>query len=184
MRDEGARKLQKAGLIRYSRGHITVLDREGLERRSCECYSVVKKEFDRLLPDRCRLSSVVARRTAAAAHHSPSQTVSRGTRTGLRGRTPAWLPVRRAPRYHSIGPRLARWLLLMSQDHALGNVWIFLVRLWNGRVTVGHDESESLCGTVYSALGMKSDRRRLWKCCHGGFGNAPHHIGVKIQGRR
>jgi len=47
---EGARKLQKAGLIRYSRGHITVLDREGLERRSCECYSVVKKEYDRLLP--------------------------------------------------------------------------------------------------------------------------------------
>jgi len=47
---EGARKLQKAGLIRSSRGHITVLDREGLERRSCECYSVVKKEYDRLLP--------------------------------------------------------------------------------------------------------------------------------------
>ena len=47
---EGALKLQKAGLIRYARGHITVLDRKGLERRSCECYAVVKTEYDRLLP--------------------------------------------------------------------------------------------------------------------------------------
>jgi CRP-like cAMP-binding protein len=47
---EGALKLQKAGLIRYSRGHITVLDRAGLEKRSCECYAVVKREYDRLLP--------------------------------------------------------------------------------------------------------------------------------------
>ncbi len=47
---EGALKLQKAGLIRYSRGHITVLDRAGLERSTCECYGVVKKEYDRLLP--------------------------------------------------------------------------------------------------------------------------------------
>jgi CRP-like cAMP-binding protein len=47
---EGALKLQHAGLIQYARGHITVLDRAGLERRSCECYSVVKKEYDRLLP--------------------------------------------------------------------------------------------------------------------------------------
>jgi Mn-dependent DtxR family transcriptional regulator len=45
-----ALKLQKAGLIRYVRGRITVLDRKGLERRSCECYAVVKKEYDRLLP--------------------------------------------------------------------------------------------------------------------------------------
>jgi CRP-like cAMP-binding protein len=49
---EGALKLQKAGLIRYARGHITVLDRPGLERRTCECYGVVKKEYDRLLPDK------------------------------------------------------------------------------------------------------------------------------------
>lgn len=48
---EGALKLQKAGLIRYARGHITVLDREGLETRSCECYAVVKKEYGRLLPE-------------------------------------------------------------------------------------------------------------------------------------
>jgi CRP-like cAMP-binding protein len=47
---EGALKLQSAGLIRYARGHITVLDRAGLEKRSCECYAVVKKEYDRLLP--------------------------------------------------------------------------------------------------------------------------------------
>ena len=47
---EGALKLQQLGLIRYVRGHITVLDRAGLETRSCECYSVVKKEYDRLLP--------------------------------------------------------------------------------------------------------------------------------------
>jgi CRP-like cAMP-binding protein len=47
---ESALKLQQAGLIRYARGHINVLDRPGLERRSCECYAVVKKEYDRLLP--------------------------------------------------------------------------------------------------------------------------------------
>jgi CRP-like cAMP-binding protein len=49
---EAALKLQKAGLIRYARGRITVLDRPGLEQRTCECYAVVKKEYDRLLPDR------------------------------------------------------------------------------------------------------------------------------------
>jgi Mn-dependent DtxR family transcriptional regulator len=47
---EGALKLQQAGLIRYARGHISVLDRDGLAKRSCECYAVVKKEYDRLLP--------------------------------------------------------------------------------------------------------------------------------------
>ncbi|MBC7719771.1 MAG: Crp/Fnr family transcriptional regulator [Chitinophagaceae bacterium] len=47
---EGAVKLQDAGLIRYARGRITVLDRAGLEARTCECYSVVKREYDRLLP--------------------------------------------------------------------------------------------------------------------------------------
>jgi DNA-binding transcriptional regulator YhcF (GntR family) len=48
---EAAGKLQRAGLIQYNRGHITVIDRPGLELRVCECYKVVKKEFDRLLPD-------------------------------------------------------------------------------------------------------------------------------------
>jgi CRP-like cAMP-binding protein len=47
---EGALKLQRAGLIRYARGHVTVLDRPGLEKRTCECYAVVKSEYDRLLP--------------------------------------------------------------------------------------------------------------------------------------
>jgi Mn-dependent DtxR family transcriptional regulator len=49
---EAATKLQNAGLISYSRGRINVLDRPGLENRSCECYAVVKKETDRLLPDK------------------------------------------------------------------------------------------------------------------------------------
>jgi CRP-like cAMP-binding protein len=49
---EAALKLQSAGLIQYARGHITVTDRPGLEKRSCECYAVVKKEYDRLLPDK------------------------------------------------------------------------------------------------------------------------------------
>jgi hypothetical protein len=49
---EGALKLQRAGLISYARGRITVLDRAGLEKRSCECYSVVKKEYGRLLPNK------------------------------------------------------------------------------------------------------------------------------------
>lgn len=47
---EAAGRLQSAGLIRYSRGHIKVLDRPGLEARVCECYEVVRREFQRLLP--------------------------------------------------------------------------------------------------------------------------------------
>lgn len=43
-------KLQKAGVVRYARGHILVLDREGLEERACECRRVVEKEYERLLP--------------------------------------------------------------------------------------------------------------------------------------
>jgi len=50
---EAARKLQKAGFISYRRGHITVLSRSGLEDRACECYNVVKNEFDRLLGLEC-----------------------------------------------------------------------------------------------------------------------------------
>jgi CRP-like cAMP-binding protein len=44
--------LQRAGLIRYTRGNVTIIDRRGLERRSCECYGVSKREFDRLLGSR------------------------------------------------------------------------------------------------------------------------------------
>jgi len=47
---EAATKLQKEGLIKYARGHITILNRTGLEQRTCECYKVVKEEYDRLLP--------------------------------------------------------------------------------------------------------------------------------------
>ena len=47
---EAAGRLHAAGLITYRRGHITVLDRAQLEHRSCECYAVVKREYDRLLP--------------------------------------------------------------------------------------------------------------------------------------
>jgi CRP-like cAMP-binding protein len=48
---EAAGNLQRAGLIRYSRGHIEVLDRPGLEKAVCECYAVVKVEYDRLMSD-------------------------------------------------------------------------------------------------------------------------------------
>lgn len=47
---EAAGRLQSAGLIEYRRGHISIVDRDGLEARSCECYRVVKEEFERLLP--------------------------------------------------------------------------------------------------------------------------------------
>ena len=54
---EAAGRLQSAGLIHYRRGHIEVLDRRQLEARVCECYAVVKKEYDRLLPEASRGSS-------------------------------------------------------------------------------------------------------------------------------
>ena len=71
---ECARKLHAAGLIRYTRGHIWVIDRTGLEARTCECYAVVKNEYERLLrrpaaavcaPDfrayrRCRITTPIA----------------------------------------------------------------------------------------------------------------------------
>lgn len=49
---EAAANLQRAGLITYRRGHIEVIDRAGLEQRTCECYAVVRKEYERLLPPR------------------------------------------------------------------------------------------------------------------------------------
>ena len=48
---QAAGDLQAAGFIRYRRGHIAVLERSGLEKRTCECYAVVKKEMSRLLSD-------------------------------------------------------------------------------------------------------------------------------------
>lgn len=58
---EAAGKLQRQGVIEYSRGHITVIDRHKLEQLSCECYEVVKKETDRLLP-------YIPQRKPAGAH--------------------------------------------------------------------------------------------------------------------
>lgn len=51
---EAALKIQQAGLIRYRRGHIRVLDRAGLEKRTRECYAVVKREYGSLDPDKLR----------------------------------------------------------------------------------------------------------------------------------
>jgi hypothetical protein len=47
---EAAMRLQRQGFISYSRGHIQVLDRGGMESSACECYKVIKTEYDRLLP--------------------------------------------------------------------------------------------------------------------------------------
>lgn len=60
---EAAGKLHRAGLIEYSRGHITVLDRQGLEARACECYQVVKTESDRLLASSRSVPLTSANRT-------------------------------------------------------------------------------------------------------------------------
>jgi hypothetical protein len=49
---EAAGKLQRDGVIHYVRGRITVLDRDALEKRACECYEVVRREYSRLLPAR------------------------------------------------------------------------------------------------------------------------------------
>jgi hypothetical protein len=67
-----AGKLQRAGAIRYARGHITVLDREELERHACECYEAVKKEYERMLPTTARWHPAVdtARGTALLARAS------------------------------------------------------------------------------------------------------------------
>jgi CRP-like cAMP-binding protein len=77
---EAAGHLHRAGLIDYQRGHITVLDRPALEQRSCECYAVVKKEYDRLLPATMAVQRVVDLTGPRAA--------GRQRRTGGRGAAP------------------------------------------------------------------------------------------------
>ena len=62
---EIAGNLQREGLISYRRGHITVLDRTGLEAHACECYQVVKKEFNRLLSDAEKINKPTHFQTAA-----------------------------------------------------------------------------------------------------------------------
>jgi CRP-like cAMP-binding protein len=64
---QAAGKLQTAGLISYHRGHVDVLDRRGLEAAACECYSVVKNEYDRLLPPEVFAEHAVRHRLTAAA---------------------------------------------------------------------------------------------------------------------
>jgi CRP-like cAMP-binding protein len=66
---ETAGNLQRAGLINYRRGHITVLDRSGLESRACECYNVVKKEFHRLLCDTGTAKSLLINNSGASREH-------------------------------------------------------------------------------------------------------------------
>jgi CRP-like cAMP-binding protein len=69
---DAAGNLQRAGLIRYSRGHIEVLDRPGLEKAVCECYGVVKVEFDRLLSDIPRESHAMLAGAQTGRVHKPS----------------------------------------------------------------------------------------------------------------
>ena len=66
---EAAIRLQNAGLIRYARGRISVLDRKGLERSACECYGVVKEEYDRLLHTECAAPRSAVRERAEPATH-------------------------------------------------------------------------------------------------------------------
>ena len=73
-----AGQLQMAGLIRYRRGKISVLDRAGLERRSCECYGVVRKEYDRLLPHAPAPERAPQRTWAATASSSADQLLAAG----------------------------------------------------------------------------------------------------------
>jgi len=69
---EAAGKLRADELIDCSRGKITVLDRPGLEQRACECYAVVEKEFERLLPKRTYRSVLPSRPGASAAIGAPA----------------------------------------------------------------------------------------------------------------
>lgn len=74
---EAAGRLQRAGFIRNHRGHITVLDRGGLEKQACECYQVVKTEFDRLLPEVTATQAATPR--CMPAYQAPSSDGKRVT---------------------------------------------------------------------------------------------------------
>ena len=65
-----ANVLKRAGLIQYARGHVTILDHAGLQRRSCECYAVSKKEFDRLLGTSQKREIQTESETKTVALHS------------------------------------------------------------------------------------------------------------------
>ena len=77
---EAAGKLQQAGVISYRRGHITVLDRAGLEAQVCECYAVVKKEFARLLPQATRRENNLVHTPAAPLGAAPRASSRSGAR--------------------------------------------------------------------------------------------------------
>lgn len=87
---EAASKLQKVGAIAYCHGHITVLDRRRLEQLSCECYAVVKKETDRLLPSPDRVSRIAWSHVDSIANF-PSNSPMRPRRTNAAA---ASLPIR------------------------------------------------------------------------------------------
>jgi CRP-like cAMP-binding protein len=79
---EAAGRLQSAGLIHYSRGKITVVDRPGLEARVCECYEVVRNEYDRLLPE---AAPAILRRSTAVAWNPPPQRAASPTIASIPG---------------------------------------------------------------------------------------------------
>lgn len=88
---EAAGKLQKLGYINYQRGHIKVLDRPGLERLSCECYAVVKKETDRLLPRADEGQSVSDKKSTSTLSHNYE---SSKVRERTEAKSPEWLKCR------------------------------------------------------------------------------------------
>ncbi len=83
-----AGKLQNAGLIRYSRGRITVLDRAELEARVCECYAVVRNEIDRLVPQLTALKSLLRSDRTCFANAPHNQMTSRNRNTSFAARDP------------------------------------------------------------------------------------------------
>lgn len=82
---EAAFNLQAAGVIRYARGHISVLDRHALEQRSCECYRIVSAEYDRLLP----VSAVAASHPVATQRQAREAGVARQGGATVPRRRPA-----------------------------------------------------------------------------------------------
>jgi CRP-like cAMP-binding protein len=75
-----ARRLLEAGVISYSRGHIAVLDRAELEKRACECYAALQREYDRLLPRRLPTTASSARPVACAANTTHATVTRRSVR--------------------------------------------------------------------------------------------------------
>lgn len=95
---EAAGRLQAAGLIRYTRGHISVLDLAGLERRSCECHAAVKKEYDRLLPQN------------SAAQGGARGAAQGGAQGGARRRWTSAQPDKAAGQHSAQTRRVACWI--------------------------------------------------------------------------